>query len=184
MKQDAHTGPSFTLSNRLARVVWGFACLLTFRWTPRPLHAWRAFILRCFGARLGKNCHIYPRAIIWAPWNLECGDEAAIADHVNVYNQARITIGKRSVISQGSHLCSGTHNYESPAFELVAFPINIGDHVWVCADCFVGPGVTIGEGVVAGARSVVVKDLPPWMVCAGHPCKPIKPRKIQTAAQP
>jgi len=45
----------------------------------------------------------------------------------------------------------------------------------------VHPGVTIGEGAVIGARSVVTRDVPAWMVCAGHPCVPIKERKVADA---
>lgn len=179
MKTDAYTGPSFSLGNRLARAAWSLVRATLFRWSPRPFHAWRAFLLRCFGARLGRGCHIYPRAIIWAPWNLECGDEVGVADGVTLYTQAKITLGRRAVISQGSHLCTGTHDYESPRFELVAYPITVGPLAWVCAEAFVGPGVVIGEGAVIGARSVVLKDLPPWQVCAGHPCVPRKPRTLR-----
>lgn len=174
---DAFTGPSFSLGNRLGRVVWNIACGLFFRHTPRPLHAWRAFVLRIFGAKIGKGAHIYPRAIIWAPWNLEVGDETGVADNAILYNQAKITLGRRVVISQGAHLCSGTHDYEDPGFPLYAKPITVGDHAWVAAEAFVHPGVTIGEGAVIGARAVVTKDAPAWMVCAGHPCQQIKPRR-------
>lgn len=173
----AHTSASFSFRNRVSRALWGLACLLFFRYTPRPLHGWRAFVLRCFGAKLGQGCHIYSRARIWAPWNLNCADQAAIADDAIIYNQARVTLGYRSVVSQGAHLCTGTHNYQSPVFELIAKPISVGDHAWVCAEAFVHPGVTIAEGAVIGARSVVTKDMPAWMVCAGHPCAPMKPRE-------
>ncbi len=176
---DAFIGPSFSWQNRLARGAWNVVYCVLFRPSPRPSHGWRRFLLRLFGARIGRGCHIYPKAVIWAPWNLECEDEVGVADQVNLYNQAKISLGHRCVVSQGSHLCTGTHNYESPRFELLAYPITIGAQAWGCADCFVGPGVTIGEGAVVGARSVVLKDVPPWMVCAGHPCKPIKPRKLE-----
>ncbi len=176
---DAFTGPSFSLRNRLARVLWNFACALLFRPSPRPLHAWRAAILRLFGARLGRGCHIYPKAIIWAPWNLEVGDETGVADGAILYTQAKITLGRRVVISQGAHLCTGTHDYEDPGFPLYAKPIVIQDHAWIAAESFIHPGVTVGEGAVVGARSVVTKDVPAWMVCAGHPCKPLKPRVLK-----
>jgi putative colanic acid biosynthesis acetyltransferase WcaF len=172
----ARSGPSFSLRNRLARAAWNLARVLFFRFSPRPLHAWRAFLLRCFGARLGRGCHIYPGAEIWAPWNLVCGDEVGVADRAILYNQAAITLGNRVVISQGAHLCTGTHNYNSPDFELFAFPITIQAGAWLCAEAFVHPGVTIGEGAVIGARAVVTRDMPAWMVCAGHPCEPMKPR--------
>lgn len=173
----AHSAPSFSLGNRAARVLWGVACALFFRWTPRPFHAWRAFVLRCFGARLGRGCHIYPKAAIWAPWNLECADQVGIADGAIIYNQAPVTLGRRAVVSQGANLCTGTHNYNSPAFELIARPIRVGDHAWICAEAFVHPGVTVAEGAVIGARAVVTRDMPAWTVCTGHPCAPIKPRE-------
>jgi putative colanic acid biosynthesis acetyltransferase WcaF len=175
----AYTGPSFSLRNRLARTVWSVACTLFFRPTPASLHAWRAMVLRLFGATLGARCHIYPKAIIWAPWNLTCGDETGVANGAILYNQARITLGTRSVISQGSHLCTGTHDYRSPDFRLFAKPIAVGDHAWVAAECFIHPGVSIGEGTVIGARSVVTQDMPAWTVCAGNPCKPLKPREMK-----
>ncbi len=133
-------------------------------------------MLRLFGARLGRGVHVYPRAVIWAPWNIELGDESGFADGVHVYSQEKIRLGMRVVISQGVHLCAGTHDYEATGFPLVTKPIEIGDYVWIAAEAFVHPGVVIGEGVVIGARSVVTKDMPAWTVCAGHPCKPIKER--------
>jgi putative colanic acid biosynthesis acetyltransferase WcaF len=176
---DSFTGPSFSLGNRLARALWAIAHLLLVRWTPRPFHAWRAFVLRLFGAKLGRNCHIYAGAVIWAPWNLEAGDECGVADGAVLYNQAPIILGRRVVISQGSHLCTGTHDYENPNFPLVAKPIVVGDQAWIAAESFVHPGITIGEGAVIGARSVVTKDMPAWMVCVGNPCQPIKPRALK-----
>lgn len=175
--QDTFTGPSFSLKNRIARIVWNVADALLFKLSPKPLHPWRSFVLRCFGARVGRGVHIYPRVIIWAPWNLELGDECGIGNGAILYSQAKISVGKRAVISQGAHLCSGTHDYNKPGYPLLSKPISIGDHAWVTAEAFIHPGVTIGEGAVIGARSVVTKDMPAWMVCAGHPCQPIKKRQ-------
>ncbi|MDX2272151.1 MAG: WcaF family extracellular polysaccharide biosynthesis acetyltransferase [Cyanobacteriota bacterium] len=177
--QDAHTQASFSLSNRLARVVWSIGYVLLFRPSPRPLHEWRSFLLRCFGAKVGKCCHVYPSAKIWAPWNLELADYVGIGDEVTCYSMAKIRVGDHVVISQGSHLCTGSHDYEDPNFPLYAEPIEIEDRVWVCAEAFVCPGITIATGAVIGARSVVTKNMPAWMVCAGHPCRPIKPRILK-----
>src|SRR6185369_1589063 len=77
-----------SMRNKLARTAWHVVCALLFRPSPRPLHAWRAFLLRCFGAKLGPGCHIYPGARIWAPWNLVCAEGAAIADEAIIYNTA------------------------------------------------------------------------------------------------
>lgn len=174
---DTHTGPSFTMRNRLLRLFWLINYTIFFRLSPPPLYAWRSFLLRCFGAKVGPGAHVYPGVKIWAPWNLEVGEEAGIANGVILYSQGKITIGKRAVISQGSHLCAGTHDFNDPGLPLITKPITIGDHAWVTAEVFIHPGVAIGEGCVIGARSVVTKDMPEWTICAGFPCKPIKERK-------
>jgi putative colanic acid biosynthesis acetyltransferase WcaF len=107
------------------------------------------------------------------------GDESGIGDRAIVYNQGQITIGTRVVISQGVHLCAGTHDYTKAGFPLVTKPITIGNQVWIAAETFIHPGVTIGDGAVIGARSVVTKSMPAWKVCTGHPCQPLKDRVIE-----
>ncbi|MEJ8800528.1 DapH/DapD/GlmU-related protein [Pontibacter sp. H249] len=174
--QDTITGPSFSLKNRLGRVLWSVVSLLLFRYTPNPMHAWRAMILRMFGAKVGDGVHIYPKAKIWAPWNLELEDQCSAANGAILYSQGKIRIGRRAIVSQGAHLCAGTHDYTMPGFPLVTMPISIGEHAWVAAEAFIHAGVTIGEGCVIGARSVVTKNMPAWTICSGFPCKPIKVR--------
>lgn len=176
--QDTHKGASFSLSNQLCRLTWNIVYFLFFRFSPRPFHSWRSFLLRIFGAKIGKGVHVYPGVKIWAPWNLVIGDESGIASDVNLYNQGFITIGHRSVISQGSHLVAGTHDFTLKGFPLITKPIDVGNYVWIAADSFIHPGVAIGDGCVIGARSVVIKDMPKWMVCSGHPCVPLKKRVI------
>jgi putative colanic acid biosynthesis acetyltransferase WcaF len=164
---------SFSFGNRIGRLLWNAVWLLLFRPSPRPLHAWRAALLRAFGARIGRGVHVYPGVRIWAPWQLEIGDEVGIGDGVILYSMARITIGDRCVISQGAHLCCGSHDIDSANFQLIALPIALAPFVWVCADAFIGPGVTIAEGVVVGARAVLCKSAPqPWVVWKGNPALP------------
>lgn len=127
---------------------------------------------------MGKGVHVYPGVKIWAPWNITLNDECGVGNGAVLYSQGKITIGKRTVISQGAHLCAGTHDYTKPGFPLITKPITIGDNAWVAAEAFVHAGVTIGDGCVIGARSVVASDMPAWMVCAGHPCKPLKSREM------
>ncbi len=178
LNTNTYTGPSFSLKNRIARVIWGVVQVSLFRLSPKPMHSWRSFLLRLFGATIGKGVHVYPGVKIWAPWNLDLGEECGIANGAILYSQGKITIGSRTVISQGSHLCAGTHDYNVPGFPLITKPINIGNNAWVAAEAFIHPGVSIADGCVIGARSVVVNNMPAWTVCGGHPCKPIKERTL------
>ncbi|MEM9479530.1 MAG: WcaF family extracellular polysaccharide biosynthesis acetyltransferase [Verrucomicrobiota bacterium] len=173
---DTRTGASFSLQNRFARLGWGIVQATLFRWSPNPLHEWRSWLLRLFGAKIGKGVHVYPKVLIWAPWNLELGDHVGVGNGAILYSQDELVIGERAVISQGVHLCTGTHDYDDPGFALYTKPIEVGAEAWLAAEVFVHPGVVLGEGVVVGARSVVVKDLPGWTVCAGFPAKVIKER--------
>jgi putative colanic acid biosynthesis acetyltransferase WcaF len=134
-------------------------------------------VLRAFGARIGRHCHVYPSVRIWAPWNLEMGDQACLGRGVICYSMGTISLGPRVVVSQGVHLCTGSHDYESPNFQLFTRPIHIGADAWICTEAFLAPGVSIGEGAVIGARSVVTRSQPTWTVCMGNPCKAIKPRQ-------
>ena len=167
--------------NRAMRVLWGVVWAVLFRTSPRPLHRWRNLLLRLFGARIDPRARVYPRAKVWAPWNLEMGAYATIADDVDCYCVETIRIGAHSVISQYSYLCGATHDFELARRPLVPMPIVIGDSCWIAADVFVGPGVTIGEGTVVGARSSVFGDLPAWSVCVGSPAAAVRERVIREA---
>lgn len=165
----------FSLRNRAARQVWNVAWLLLFRPTPRPFHAWRRLVLRAFGAQIDARAHVYAGARIWAPWNLVVGREAGIADGADIYNADRIEIGEYAVVSQGAYLCGASHDHTSLDFPLISAPIVVGPRAWIAARSIVQMGVTIGEGCVIGAGSVVTRDMPAWTVCAGVPCRPMKP---------
>lgn len=157
------------------RVLWSCISPL-FRWSPRLCWGWRRWILRSFGATIGRGVNVYPSCRITIPWNLQIGDWSTIGDGVKLYALGCIRIGERVTVSQGAHLCAGSHDYEDPKFLLLKLPITIEDSAWVCADAFVGPNVTIGEGAVIAARSVVVKDIASWEVAGGNPARRIKDR--------
>lgn len=160
---------------QVARVIWAFLEPL-FSFSPRPLHELRCSLLRLFGARIGKNVYILPSVRITMPWNISISDDAAIGDRVILYALGPITIGERATVSQGAHLCAGSHDYRDPKLPLVKLPIVIGADVWVCADAFVGPGVSIGPGAIAGARSVVMSNVADDLIVVGNPARVIKRR--------
>ncbi len=174
---DPYLRPAFSFGNRLRRLIWNICWALLYRISPRPFHGWRAFVLRCFGAKLGPNCHFYPNSKIWAPWNLVCADHVAAGDGVEIYNPATIRLGSHVILSQQAYLCGATHDYNDPAFPLIAHPMHLGAYAWVCARASVAPGVNLGEGAVLGLGSVATKDLEPWSVNVGVPAVKIKERK-------
>ncbi len=162
----------------LARWLWALVQSTVFRWSPRPCHGFRTRLLKLFGADIAEPAHVvvFPSARITFPWKLTLAPRAMVGPNVTLYNLARITLHRGANLSQNCHLCAGTHDFMRWDMPLVTGPIVIGENAWVAADAFVGPGVTIGELCVVGARSVVVRDLPPRTICVGHPCRPIKDR--------
>lgn len=162
--------------NRVGRVLWSMVQATAFRFSPRPMHRSRNLLLRLFGAQIHPTARVYPRARIWGPWNLSMGAFSTIGDDVDVYCVDRIAIGERTTVSQYTYLCGATHDFEDIRFPLTPKPITIGSHVWLAADCFVAPGVTIPDGAVIGARSGVFGTCLPWMVHAGTPAKPLRNR--------
>jgi putative colanic acid biosynthesis acetyltransferase WcaF len=164
--------PSFSISNRAYRFLWNIIQSTLFRFSPRTFHSFRNLILKIFGAKIGKHVHIYNKVQIWSPKNLIIKNYVAIANDVQIYNVENVKIESFTVVSQGSFLCTASHDYNSKNFQLYAKPIYLKKNVWVCAQSFIHPGVTIEEGIVIGARSVVIKDLKKkWTVYSGFPVK-------------
>lgn len=168
----------YTLSERVKRVLWNSLGQRLFRLTFHNWYGLRASILRAFGAKIGRNTRLRPSVLIEQPWNLTIGDNSSVGDRSIIYCLGKVWLGNNVSLSQMVHLCAGTHDYTRSDLPLLRPPITIENEVWLAADVFVGPNVTIREGVVVGARSSVLKDLPAWAVCAGSPAKPIKPRTL------
>jgi putative colanic acid biosynthesis acetyltransferase WcaF len=143
------------------------------------MHAWRCALLRLFGAHLGANCRIYPRARIWAPWNLVCEDLVAIADDAEIYNPATIILRSHSIVSQQAYLCGASHDYDDPAFPMIWAPITIGRYAWIGARAVVQMGLTVGDGAILALGAIATRDLEAWSVNAGAPARKIGGRKQQ-----
>jgi putative colanic acid biosynthesis acetyltransferase WcaF len=157
---------------KLRRLVWEITYTLLFKPTPRfAFGKWRLALLRAFGAKIGPGCRVAPNCFVWAPWNLTMGAYACLGDGVDCYSQAMITLGDYATVSQRAFLCTASHDIRKIKRPLVSQPITVEDHAWVCAEAFVGPGCTVGEGSIVGARSVLVSNVPDWRVFAGNPAR-------------
>jgi putative colanic acid biosynthesis acetyltransferase WcaF len=172
-------GPSFSLGNRLVRVIWQATWLVLCRFTPPPLHRWRAFILRVFGARIGRGARVHASVHIWLPANLELGAGVLIGPGARLYNQGQIRIGAGTVVSQRAHLCASSHDLDDPHFQLILRPITIGERCWIAAEAFVGPGVTMGDRAVLAARGVLFGHAEADGVYSGNPAVFLKSRKLR-----
>ena len=171
--------PSYSLRDRLMRMTWNVVWAVFARWSPVELHVWRRVILRAFGAKIHKTAKVYPSTQVWLPSNLEMDQCSCLAGEVICYSMAPIHVGEYCTVSQRSTLCAGTHDIRDPHFQLMTRPIRLGARCWVAAEAFVGPGVTIGEGAVVGARGVVMRDVEPWTVVAGNPAVPVGKRVLR-----
>ena len=169
----------FGVRNKAARMLWAMVHLLLFRLSPRPFFGWRRFLLRCFGAQVGRGVRTHSSLKVWAPWNLNVGDYSWLGEHVDCYNVDRVTIGAHAVVSQYAYLCTASHDISDPRMRLETAPIILCDNAWVCAGAYVGMGVVMGVGAVAAARAVIVKDVEPWTVVGGNPARLIKSRRLK-----
>jgi putative colanic acid biosynthesis acetyltransferase WcaF len=167
---------SFPLSHRLFRVGWSLGWWLLARWTPPPFHPWRRLVLRAFGAQVGRGARVHASVQVWYPPALRIGPGALIGPGVRLYNQGRIEVGARAVLSQRAHLCASSHDIADPRFALRLRPIRVGARAWIAAEAFVGPGVTVGEGAVVAARAALFDAAEPWGVYRGNPAAYWKPR--------
>ena len=100
--KDPYLRPAFPLRQRIARLAWNICWAIFYRLSPRPVHGWRAMLLRLFGAKMGPNCHFYPTSRVWAPWNLMCADQVTAGDGVEIYNPAPVRLRSHAILSQNS----------------------------------------------------------------------------------
>jgi putative colanic acid biosynthesis acetyltransferase WcaF len=156
-------------------LVWTVFCV----WTPKPFNGWRLFWLQLFGCKMDGKPFVHQRARIDVPWNLTLHDRSCLGDRAHAYSLGEIELGARSTVAQETYLCAATHKFSDPKLPLQTAKITIGDDAFLAARVFVMPGISIGDGALIGACSVVTQDMPPWTVCAGHPCAPIRKREFK-----
>ena len=167
---------SFSWRHIVFRAVWNAVWWLFAAWTPPPFYRWRRCLLRVFGATIASTARVYGSARVWYPPNLHMGFGAVLGPHVQCYSMDRIVLDDFAEVAQFVHLVTGTHDTETALFQLTTKPIHIGSHAWLASGSFVGPGVTVGEGAVLGARGVAFKDLAPWMIHLGNPAQAVRVR--------
>jgi len=169
-------------SEYLAKALW-FAVQATLFRLPLPrLSGWRRFLLRCFGAVVHPTANVAATVTVWHPWLLRLGPYTTLSRGVFVYNLGPVVIGSHTVLSQDVYLCAGTHDYTQAHLPLQRPPIVIGHGAWLCAGAFVGPGVTVGNNAIVGARAVVMRDVPEQAITIGNPARIVRQRPMPDPA--
>lgn len=139
----------------------------------------KCWLLRCFGAKVGKGVNIKPSVNIKYPWRLTIGNYSWIGENVWIDNLDEVVIGDNCCISQGVLLLCGNHNYKKSSFDLITGKIVLEDGVWLGAKSIVCPGVTIKTHAVLVVGSVAIKDLKSYTIYQGNPAFPIRTRVIE-----
>ncbi len=173
--KDRHISP-YSFSEKVKRMMWACVQATLFRYSFHTWNGFRILLLNMFGAKIQRSCIVRRTVRIECPWNLTMGEHTCLGDSVIAYCLGEVTVGNRVSVSQGVHLCAGTHDYTCETMLLLRLPIIIGDDAWIAADAFVGPGVMVGNGAILGARGVAMKDLDAMTIYAGNPAKLIKAR--------
>jgi len=149
-----------------------------------PFSGFKVWVLRCFGATIGRQVRIKPGVRIKFPWRLAIGDWVWIGEDAWLDNLAPITLADHVCLSQGVYLCTGNHDWSDPSFSLQTRPIHIQTGAWIAAKAIVGPGVTVGHGAVLALGSVTGRSLAPMTIYAGNPAQPIKVRSLREQSNP
>jgi putative colanic acid biosynthesis acetyltransferase WcaF len=174
---------SFRGRSKFIVQLWWLIQDTLFKWSPQFLFGWRRFLLRLFGAKIGKRVNIRSSVKITYPWKLSVGDYSWIGDDCVLYCLGEIKIGQHVALAHKVYVNTGGHFYEKTTFDIFSKPVSIEDECWITNDVYIAPGVTIGAGTIVSARSTVLKDLPGGKICVGTPAKPIKDRLIQDAIE-
>jgi putative colanic acid biosynthesis acetyltransferase WcaF len=177
LSQESSYSSPWSLKTRVLLALWSLVYLFLFRWTPKPLFRWRAGLLRLFGAKIEGTPFVASSSHIKMPWNLTLAHRACIGANVQVYNLGPVIVGARATVAQEVYLCTGTHDFENPILPLMVGSIEIGEDAFIGARAFINPGVSVGEGAIVGACSVVTRDVAAWTVSAGNPSRVFRNRR-------
>jgi putative colanic acid biosynthesis acetyltransferase WcaF len=171
-RQASRFASPWSRSYRLRLMLWDYAWPFFCRWTPKPCNPWRLFMLRLFGATIHGQPFVHQRARIEHPWNLTLHHRSCLGDRSHAYCLGPVELHSGACVAQEAYLCTGTHDFHQPHWPLQTAPITIGPHCFIGARAFLLPGVSVGEGAVVGACSVVTRSVASGVVVVGNPARP------------
>ncbi|WP_184545006.1 WcaF family extracellular polysaccharide biosynthesis acetyltransferase [Mucilaginibacter sp. FT3.2] len=162
----------------LKRILWFYVNAVFFKTSFIPSRSFKVFLLRMFGAQIGKNVTIKPGVNIKYPWFLQIGNQTWVGENVWIDCLVHISIGENVCLSQGAVLLTGSHNYKTASFNLITKSVILEDGVWIGAGAMVNLGITAGSHAVLTAGSTATKNLEPYGIYQGNPAVKIRNREI------
>ncbi|MAO22578.1 MAG: hypothetical protein CMJ35_10400 [Phycisphaerae bacterium] len=169
---------------KVLRLLWAVVEVTLWRYSPTPAWGFRRFLLRCFGARVGRGVRVHPSVKVIIPWNIDLGQGVVVYERAILYALGTITVGERSEIGPLAHICAGTHDYTSPAFTLLREPISIGKDCLIGIAAFVAPSIILADGTVLEPRSAMYSNSEEGCVYIGNPAKPVSGASEHARAVP
>lgn len=166
----------FRGKSKIVVQLWWIIEKTFFAWSPQFFYGWRRFLLRLFGAKIGKGVLIRPSAKFTYPWKISIDDYTWIGEDCVLYSLGEISIGKHVAVAHGVYFNTGLHDYKKESFDINSESVTIEDEAWITNDVYIAPGVIIGKGCVIGARSNVFKSMPEGFICYGNPAVAVKKR--------
>jgi putative colanic acid biosynthesis acetyltransferase WcaF len=157
----------------LALFFWKLSWLLFCSWTPKFFNPVRLLVLRVYGATISGTPFVHSKARIQIPWHLTMHHRACLGERANAYSLGTIVIMEGATVAQEAYLCTGTHDFQDPSFQLITKKITVEDNAFVGVRAMIMPGITIGKNAIVGAQSVVTKNVRPNQIVAGNPAREI-----------
>ena len=178
MKYNPVQTTPFILQVKLKAKFWSLVNNTFFKYSPFFARKYRIALVKLFGGKVDWSCSLHRNSIISHPWNLKMGKLSSLAEFSWVYCLDKIEIGEKCCIGKDVYLLTGSHEINSYSFNLITFPIFIGDGVWIATRANVLPNVSIGSFSVVASGSLVVKNVEPYSIVGGNPAKFIKKRVL------
>lgn len=161
------------------RLLWYFVNVIFFINPLNPVSSLKVWLLKLFGAKIGRNVIIKPRVNIKYPWKLAVGENVWIGEDVWIDNLEKVVVGDHSCISQGAMLLTGNHNYKKESFDLILGEIILEEGVWIGAKSIVCPNVTCASHSILSVNSVATKNLDSYTIYQGNPAVPVRKREME-----
>lgn len=175
---------SFSSSNfdkgagKLKITLWYFVNALFVRASWNPFMGIKIYLLKVFGAKIGKGLVIKNNVTIKFPWKLTIGDDVWIGENAWIDNLDKVTIGNNVCISQGALLLTGNHDYTRSTFDYRNAPITVEDGAWIGAKTVVCPGVIVHSHAILTVGSIATKDLEAYSIYQGNPATKVRERRM------